>query len=226
MKNLQKSFAIIPTVIIIALLLIGGSYIVLNNHEPIQKSKNIMKNDFNSSDSEQNKNWSTYVNQEAEFAISYPAAYHIYLDNNLINYDENKFERGNSGGIKIQFQRHSKENYGYDLSTNGGIKKFIDKLNETIVKNDALENSNSTSVVPSSLGVLKFKNKVLSGPGGTFNIYYAFANNDTYYTVLVWGENNDQETVSKILSTFKIIADSTNQTNTQNSVQKSRWKTY
>lgn len=226
MKNIQKGFAIIPTIIIIALLLLGGAYIALNNQESAQKAKNIMQNDFNSSDFEQNKNWSTYMNQKVGFAISYPAKYHVYLDNNIINYDENKFERGNPIGIKIQIQRHSKENYGYDLSTNDGIKKFIGKLNETIAKNDAFENSNSTLAVPFSLGVLKFKNKVLSGPGGAFNIYYAFSNNDTYYTVLVWGEKNDQETVNKILSTLKIIADSANQTNTQSSVQKSMWETY
>lgn len=218
MKNIQKGFIVVPIIIIIAFLLIGGAYVVFNNQESTQKAENIMQNDFNGNDYKENKNWSTYMNQNGEFAISYPATY-TYADNNLINYDENKF-------VKIQFQRHSKENYGYDLSTNDGIKKFIDKLNETIAKNDALENSNSTLVDPFSLGVLKFKNKVLSGPGGAFDIYYAFTSYDTYYTILVWGENNDQETVNKILSTFKIIADSANQTNTQSLVQKSRLKIY
>jgi|SRR3989338_2767725 len=228
MKNLKNGFVFIPVIIIALLLIGGGLYIAFNNQKPVQEVDSVAQNDFNKGleNFEQTEGWKTYANQKAKFIISYPNAYHVYLDHNLINYDENKYERGNSKGVKIQIQQHSKENHGYNLSTNDGVNKFIDKLNTNRIKNDTIENSNTTSIVPFSLGIFKFKNEVFSGPGGSFNIYYAFATDDTYYTALVWGEQNDQETVNKILFTFKIFTDNANQTNAQNYSQKSNWKTY
>ena len=228
MKNLKNGFVFIPVIIIALLLIGGGLYIALNNQKPVQEVDSVAQNDLNNGlgNFEQAEGWKTYANQKTKFIISYPNAYHVYLDHNLINYDENKYERGNSKGVKIQIQQHSKENHGYNLSTNDGVNKFIDKLNTNRIKNDTIENSNTTSIVPFSLGIFKFKNEVFSGPGGSFNIYYAFATDDTYYTALVWGEQNDQETVNKILFTFKIFTDNANQTNAQNYSQKSNWKTY
>ncbi|MDO8585124.1 MAG: Ser-Thr-rich GPI-anchored membrane family protein [bacterium] len=155
--------------------------------------------------------WKTYMNTSDGYSISYPDSYHVAYGDSLFNYDENKYERGNPNGVKIQVQRHSKENFGYDLATNEGVKKFTDKLNADRIKNDAIESSNSTPITPSSLGIFKFKNKVLGGPGGAFDVYYTFASSDTYYMVLVWGETNDQQTVNQILSTIKISVTLTTQ---------------
>lgn len=160
--------------------------------------------------------WTSYTNEEFGFTISYPSAYHIYLDHNLINYDENKYERGDPNGVKIQIQKNNGGNLGYDLSTADGIKKLVDELNADRVENDAPETSRSTPIISSPLGVFQFKNKWLSGPGGEFSVYYAITNSDAH-TVLVWNEQNDQETINKILSTFK-------QTPTVQSTAD--WKTY
>ena len=55
----------------------------------------------------------------------------------------------------------------------------------------------------SPIGVLGFKNQVLAGPGGEFDVFYAFKDRNTYYGLLVWGRGNDQKIVEQILSTFK-----------------------
>ncbi len=215
MKNSQKGFLSIMTLIIVVAVLFvgGGTYVAVKNQEKQQRynvpqitQKVINEPNQNNpvSNKKENQNWKSYTNSELGFTVSYPSTYHIYLDHNLINYDENKYERGNTNGVKIQVQKHNNENLGYNLSTSDGVKRFIDKLNDNRAKNDELESANTTPITPFSFGILKYKNKVLSGPGGSFNMYYAFANSDIYYTILVWGETNDQEIVNKILSTFKI----------------------
>jgi hypothetical protein len=152
--------------------------------------------------------WQIYRNEEYGIEFKYPNTYHTYLDHNLINYDENKYEKGNPKGVKIQIQRDSGGNLGYDLSVSEQINSFISKLNSSSLNES--ENSSETPIVPLSLGIFSFKKQVLAGPGGSFDIFYTFVNKDTYYRLLVWGQENDPEVVSRILSTFKSIADTTN----------------
>jgi hypothetical protein len=204
-KNSQKGFAqVVLLIIAVAVLIVGGgTYVALNSQERQQNINSTQVNPQVTKNSNQNippsitskiQDWKLYTNTKLGFTISYPNTYHVYLDQNLINYDENKYERGNPNGVKIQVQKHSKENFGFDLSTSDGIATFIDQLNV----------DRANQITPFSLGIFIFKNKVLGGPGGTFDVYYTFSNIDTYYMVLVWGESNDQETINKILSTFTI----------------------
>lgn len=208
MKNFQKGLVAAPIVIILTLLLIGGAYIVFKNQTKQKINNKLNAPPANNEKTQNNQtinnfeNWDSHTNKELGFTISHPIAYHVFYDN-LVNYDETKYERGNSDGVKIQVQRRNQENFGYDLSTTDGIKNFTDKLNADRVKNDTIDNSSSTPIIPFLLGDFKFKNQVLSGPGGKFDIYYAFTSNNTYHMVLVWGENNDKETVNKILSAIK-----------------------
>ena len=140
--------------------------------------------------SNETANWKTYVNSEMGYSISYPPTYHPAYDNDLLNFDENKYENGNSAGVKIQIQK-----------TSGNLNA-------------------SKADVPT----IKYYEKVTSGPGGTFDIYSVTSINGTkYFQVLVWGIENDNQNVSKILSTFNFISTTPKKPNTGS---VSNWKTY
>ncbi len=44
------------------------------------------------------------LNTISGYSIDYPASYHVAFQNNLVNYDENKYENGKADGVKIQIQ--------------------------------------------------------------------------------------------------------------------------
>ena len=62
---------------------------------------------------------------------------------------------------------------------------------------------NETPIQSKVIGQISYTNTVLRGPGGSFDVYFSFAGTDALYKILVWGTSNDQETVNKIISTFK-----------------------
>ncbi len=52
--------------------------------------------------------WKKYTDPVNYYSISHPAEYHMAFGSSLINYDENKYEMGNSKGVKIQIQKIDK----------------------------------------------------------------------------------------------------------------------
>lgn len=51
--------------------------------------------------------WKTHTNWAGGYSISYPASYHVAFENDLFNFDENLYEKGYDGGVKIQIQKVS-----------------------------------------------------------------------------------------------------------------------
>lgn len=123
--------------------------------------------------------WETYKNEKKGYSISYPDSYHVAFENDLFNFDENKYERGNSNGVKIQVQ------LDFDKSS---------------------LNFKDPSMKPVSLGNIKYVSKGELGPGGEFDVYFALSENSkSFYRILVWGKENDPINIPKVLSTFKLI---------------------
>ncbi len=124
------------------------------------------------SKSDINNEWKTYINSQAGYRISYPPSYHVAFENNLLNFDENAFEKGNPKGVKIQIQ----------------------KTNSLPVSADLI------AKIP------RYSDKVASGPGGQFDMYNISASDGkTYYRIFVWGIENDNQNVSKILNSFMFV---------------------
>lgn len=124
MKNLQKGFIGLPILIAILLGIVvigGGTYLVVHNNKVEQKVDNGSQNVPVTTDNNQNtvinpssnqsqistSNWKTYSNSEIGYSISYPPTYHPAYGNDLFNFDENLYEKGNSAGVKIQVQKTS-----------------------------------------------------------------------------------------------------------------------
>lgn len=146
--------------------------------------------------------WQTYRNDNYRYSISYPPSYHVAYENDLFNFDEKKYEKGNPLGVKIQIQQDIGAADGFDLTDIGQQSEFIARLNSDIENSG--EAAMETLIMPFTLGEIRYRNQVTSGPGGIFDVYYAFAANSTkYYRIFVWGAENDREGVKNILSTFK-----------------------
>ncbi|MDP3962248.1 MAG: hypothetical protein Q8Q03_00035 [bacterium] len=60
-----------------------------------------------SSVADQISNWKVFVNSKNGYSISYPPTYHTAFGDDLFNFDENLYERGNDDGVKIQIQKTS-----------------------------------------------------------------------------------------------------------------------
>jgi hypothetical protein len=132
--------------------------------------------------------WKVFVNKEDSYSFKYPNKL-TYFDTNLINYD--------SGGVKIQIQKR-------DITEND-FEKEISKINESIKsgKLNTDEGTSQTEIKSINMGIFTYYNKVLSGPGGSFVVYYSpLKYQKKYLAVLVWGEENDYNTVKTILSSF------------------------
>lgn len=140
----------------------------------------------------QGSTWQTYHHPTDCYSVQYPAAYHVEAEDNLTNFDPTKHQgRGlPSGGVQIQFQRH-------DLPVGDTIYSYMNGQNET------LPNEFASKITPLDLGVFHYTNKTLKGPGDSFDNFYApndYAGN--YYQALVWGSENDADTVKAILASF------------------------
>lgn len=167
--------------VIVILLIVGGGVYYYKNSEQVevqpettdrkasQDNNDVLNNSFD--------DWLTYNNNELGFSVKYPKSYHVSIyGNNLVNYDENKYEKGNSNGVKIQFHKYKTEY----MTLSEGMESY--------------EN-----------GIFKFKEEILSGPGGQFKVYSTLDDIGIYYKVIVWGEDNDGGNVFDILSTFEIL---------------------
>lgn len=138
--------------------------------------------------------WKTYTNQADCYSIKYGIPYRIWPDDDLVNYDFNDpiYERGNPDGVKIQIQKDSIEDG----------KNFALQMAEEVTSMEDIE----TSMQKVSLGNFQYSNKVLNGPGGAFDKFYAPAKDEkSYYRVLVWGMENDWVNVESILKTFSSV---------------------
>lgn len=142
--------------------------------------------------------WTTYRNEKDLFEVSYPNTFDTYGDISLVNFDINRFEKGNPEGIKIQIQ---KREWTGQIS-NSEISKLVEEKNIYIQNSVGLEGGDVTKLEPYEVGQINYKNEVLSGPGGSFDVYYSFGHSAYAYAVLVWGEENDPEIVRQILSTI------------------------
>src|SRR3990167_8401716 len=165
------------SVVLGVLFLAGCNVLPLGMTEPsVTKSNDVVQpNIVEAEPVSQFDDWKTYTNQKIGFTISYPSTYHVYLDNDLINYDEAAYERGNPQGVKIQVQIHG-DYLGCNFSSPGCIKQFIEQDNQNRSKSEVPDNPLSTPMTPVSLGIFTYKSEVLNGPGGAFNVYYAFTN--------------------------------------------------
>lgn len=144
--------------------------------------------------------WQVYINSKDYYEIKYNSPpYKVWLDHNLINYDANdpRYEMGNPDGVKIQIQKHSLANgqifIGAITEANKNIKVAGNNANETLIEKY-------------DLGNIQYANKTLYGPGGRFDTFYSPSNDSkSYFSILVWGMDNDKENINLILSTFKFI---------------------
>ncbi len=210
MKNSQKGFVVPLLLAIIAVLVVGGGVYVYKNKTDVAPLKNQVEQQTNTQISDSNLDFKNYANAKLGYSISYPSSYHISSENNILNYDEKDFKRGNTKGVKIQIQQATA--FAFDVDVELGRQKFISSLN-TFINNKATE-SEETQIEPFYLNAIKYKNRVVIGPGGSFDVYFAFpddsshvaisgSNSGMYFRILVWGAENDKENVNKILSTFK-----------------------
>lgn len=192
--NSQKGIISVVIAILLALFIGGGVFYAVQQEKEMKNAETA--------------DWKTYTNSEVGYSISYPESYHVAFKNDLFNYDETKYEMGKPNGVKIQVQSDTAPLFEVDVEL--GRQKFIDSLNESI-KNDAMKYP-PTPIQPISLNQVKYKNSMLKGPGGAFDIYYAFPedlshnlqkNSGHYFRILVWGASNDDKNVERILSTFK-----------------------
>lgn len=144
--------------------------------------------------------WQTYTSSEDGYSISYPPSYHVAYEHNIINFDETKYEVGMPlNGVKIQINKRD--------TTEIGLEKEISKLNTYIVEGQInIDGGIETKIISKTLGEFDYYKKVLSGPGGSFEVYYAPGKTSrTYFLASVWRSEQDPEVVSKILSSFKVI---------------------
>ncbi len=124
MKNLQKGFVAPVFLVVIAILIIGGGLYIYEDKKANNTGSTEVKQynqipETTKQDSviapSQNSqktpisNWKTYVNSDLGYSISYPPTYHEAYGNDLFNFDEDKFEKGNSSGVKIQIQKISEK---------------------------------------------------------------------------------------------------------------------
>jgi hypothetical protein len=155
---------------------------------------------FKFTDQAEVSNWKTYTNMKDGYEIKYPTNFRVWGEHNLVNYnaDDAKYERGNPLGIKIQIQKRNLTAVTYE--------KEITNLNASIVEGQLnWEGAMETKIESKKIVNFTHYNKVLSGPGGQFEIYYAPGNNNrVYFAVLVWGAEHNSGDVLKILSTFKL----------------------
>ncbi len=155
---------------------------------------------FKFTDQAEASNWKTYTNMKDGYEIKYPTNFRVWGEHNLVNYnaDDAKYERGNPLGIKIQIQKRNLTAVTYE--------KEITNLNASIVEGQLnWEGAMETKIESKKIVNFTHYNKVLSGPGGQFEIYYAPGNNNrVYFAVLVWGAEHNSGDVLKILSTFKL----------------------
>ena len=148
--------------------------------------------------------WKTYEDEDMGYSVAYPESYHVAYKHNLVNYNENspEYVKGNPNGVKIQFYRGNA--FGLDLT-----KSYQrEELFKSYYGSDASIARLPTKVEGiAPVGEFTYRNSILSGPGGAFDVYYAFAKDGkSYYTATVWYINNDAKTVMNILSSFRPIA--------------------
>lgn len=168
--------------------------------KPLSSSPKQIANPTPTSPPDQTTNWKTHINTKVGYSIFYPSSYHVAFENDLFNFDEAKYEKGNPKGVKIQIQQDS-QTAGLDLSNVAGQEQLIALRNADI--SGHLGDGLQTRITPLSLGNVKYANKVTGGPGGAFDIYYAFAKDGkSYYRILVWGAENDSQNLKNILSSF------------------------
>ena len=181
--------------------LVGANGVWLISTGDVNKKDVLLKivSTFKFTDQNETAGWKTYDNTKGGYFIKYPSNFRIWGENDLVNYnaDDAKYERGNPSGIHIQIQKRNLTEVTYE--------KEIINLNANIAQGQVNgEGATETKIEKKEIANFTHYNKVLSGPGGEFEIYYAPGNNDkTYFAVLVWGAENDLNGVLAILSTFK-----------------------
>jgi len=222
MKNSQRGF--VPIVVALVLVALGGGYFGYKYFSTAklvcwpycpnmtdQDRADIKKTMLEA----ETANWQTHENLKMGYSVSFPASYHVVRENNILNFNDELFERGNLDGVKIQIQQE--EAMAYDLSNEIGEGQTISAINNYIKIGKGEDRQ--TPIVPISLNNIKYKNQVLSGPGGAFEIYYAFSSKgQMFFKILVYGAQNDDDNVQKILSTFKFTQPTTGDT--------TGWRTY
>jgi hypothetical protein len=145
-------------------------------------------------------NSKTYTNSNQCYSIKYTSTYNVSSEGNLVNYNANdpKYEMGNPNGVKIQVQKR-------DLSNGQTLASAMIGIDNETATND--EGPSQTKVKKYVLGNIQYSNKVLWGPGGTFDVFYSPSkDNKGYYAILVWNMTKDQTNVNAILTSFTPLA--------------------
>lgn len=76
------------------------------------------------------REWKTYINSEVGYKISYPSSYHVAYGDDLFNFDETKYENGNSKGVKIQIQRYDTISSTSSKDFSLGSIKYLGNITE------------------------------------------------------------------------------------------------
>lgn len=190
---MYKNFLIVIGVFLAAL---GIAWMTQNDSVPVaveNRQSAVVEPKAKSEVTQNEDGTSIYNDSEYCYNIKYKMPYAFYenYDHDLFNYDINdpQFQDGrrDGKGVKLQVQKH----------------EFVDGRNLEKMFIQSKADEFETKLTKSNLGNIAYTNKIIKGPGGEFDVFYASTiDQKGYYTILVWNIEFDKTNIETMLKSF------------------------